>query len=187
MNCLAELGYVGTTSKLVAERAGLSRGAQLHHFGTKAQLVTMALEYLFERRLEEFRAGFDGLPEGAEPAEAAVELLWSILSGPSGYAYLELVCASRTDAALREAIITLNARLDDQVDALFRELFAVTPGAEDHFDIAWTALFCLLEGLAFEKVVRKSDRRVDRVVTAVKRVLPLIVQGRSRERAAAAQ
>ena len=176
VSCLAELGYVGTTSKVVAERAGLSRGAQLHHFGTKAQLVTTALQHLFDRRFEEFTRGFSEMREGTDPAEAAVELLWGIMSGPSGYAYLELVCAARTDPELRDAIIALNARLDEQVDVTFRKLFKGAPGSEEHFDIAWTALFALMEGLAFEKIVRKEDDRVDRVVSALKAFAPMLIR-----------
>lgn len=187
VGCLAELGYVGTTSKLVAERAGLSRGAQLHHFGTKAQLVTMALGHLFERRLEEFREGFGALPKGADPVEAAVDLLWSIFQGPSGYAYLELAGAARTDPDLREAIVALNAEMDARVDALFRDLFAGSVGAEEHFDIAWTALFCLLEGLAIERVVRADDRRIDRVVAVLKQVLPAVLRRKEDPCVAAAE
>ena len=38
LECLVELGYGGTTTSVVAARAGVSRGAQLHHFPTRAAL-----------------------------------------------------------------------------------------------------------------------------------------------------
>ena len=50
---LAECGYGRTTTVEVAGRAGVSRGALVHHFSTRADLVLAALEYLCERRLEE--------------------------------------------------------------------------------------------------------------------------------------
>ena len=34
IECLAELGWTGTTVAIVAERAGVSRGAAQHHFPT---------------------------------------------------------------------------------------------------------------------------------------------------------
>lgn len=49
--CLVEDGYVGTTGPAIADRAGLSRGAQLHHFGTRDQLVVAAVEHLAQMRL----------------------------------------------------------------------------------------------------------------------------------------
>src|SRR5712692_3582600 len=78
--CLFEFGYANTTTTEIAERAGLSRGAQLHHFPTKAALVTTAIEHLLQRRTEEFRTAFAGLPRDADRVAAAIDLLWSMVS-----------------------------------------------------------------------------------------------------------
>lgn len=43
---LVERGFAGTSTTLVSERAGVSRGAQLHHFPTKNDLVVAAVEHL---------------------------------------------------------------------------------------------------------------------------------------------
>ena len=40
---LVERGFAGTSTTLVSERAGVSRGAQLHHFPTKNDLVVAAV------------------------------------------------------------------------------------------------------------------------------------------------
>src|ERR1041385_1513309 len=78
--CLSDLGYSRTTTTEIADRAGVSRGAQLHHFPTKAELVTTAVEHLFRRRDAEFRAAFRKLPEGTDRDRAAIDLLWSMVS-----------------------------------------------------------------------------------------------------------
>ena len=39
VECLVERGWSGTSTTLVSQRAGVSRGAQLHHFPTKNDLV----------------------------------------------------------------------------------------------------------------------------------------------------
>ena len=39
VDCLVEHGWSGTSTTLVSQRAGVSRGAQLHHFPTKNDLV----------------------------------------------------------------------------------------------------------------------------------------------------
>ena len=41
--CLHEVGYAATSTTLVSERAGVSRGAQTHHYPTKTQLVVAAI------------------------------------------------------------------------------------------------------------------------------------------------
>ncbi|HWL49839.1 MAG TPA: helix-turn-helix domain-containing protein, partial [Acidimicrobiia bacterium] len=56
VECLVELGWAGTTTTVVSERAGVSRGAQLHHFPSKQDLVVAAVEHLSERRRDDMVA-----------------------------------------------------------------------------------------------------------------------------------
>src|SRR6516225_783087 len=63
--CLYERGYAGTTTVEIAARAGVSRGAQLHHFPTKNELVVSALEFVFDLRAEEVRTLSTELPAGS--------------------------------------------------------------------------------------------------------------------------
>src|SRR5437899_5795799 len=123
LECLAELGYARTTTTEIAERGGVSRGAQLHHFPTKAELVTEAVEHLFERRDQEFREAFARLPADTERSRAAVDLLWSMVAGPTFHAWLELVVAARTDEQLKPKVTALTARFTDNVSPTFAELF----------------------------------------------------------------
>src|ERR1700741_1365458 len=74
--CLVELGYARTTVHEICRRGGLSRGAQQHHFATKAELMTSALEPLFRRLGEEILATPSALPPGPERLDPGVELLW---------------------------------------------------------------------------------------------------------------
>src|SRR5262245_65419948 len=82
IECLHDLGYARTSTPEIARRAGLSRGAQLHHFPTKAELVTSAVEHLFGRRRAEFLQAFRERPAGQDPTEAAIDILWSMVSAP---------------------------------------------------------------------------------------------------------
>ena len=69
VECLVERGWSGTSTTLVSERAGVSRGAQLHHFPTKNDLVVAAVEHLSEQRGEELQRAADGLPRGRDAPE----------------------------------------------------------------------------------------------------------------------
>lgn len=176
IECLAELGYAGTTTQVVAERAGLSRGAQLHHFGSKPSLLVAAMEYLFGERVREFRRGMSELPEGEDPSSGAIRLLWRMLSGPTGHAYLELALAARTEPELGERMRELTHGMDREIEKIFDQLFASTPASEQSFDLVWTALFALLEGLAIENIVRPGEDRVERTVDLLAQMAPLVMQ-----------
>ena len=64
VECLVEHGWSGTSTTLVSERAGVSRGAQLHHFPTKNDLVLAAVEHLSEVRDDECRGRDRACPAG---------------------------------------------------------------------------------------------------------------------------
>src|SRR6478752_8634622 len=78
LESLADRGYAATTTIETARRAGVSRGAQLHHFPTRAQLLAASVEHLLERRMTEFRARLAGVDPGADRLDAALDLLWSM-------------------------------------------------------------------------------------------------------------
>src|SRR4051812_3478966 len=66
--CLAEHGWAGSTVTVVAERAGVSRGAAQHHFPTREDLFTAAVEYVAEERSTALRALFPRGAAGRHPA-----------------------------------------------------------------------------------------------------------------------
>jgi AcrR family transcriptional regulator len=175
--CLSERGWARTTTTEIADRAGVSRGAQLHHFPTKAELVTTAVEHLFMRRNEEFRAAFAELPADAPRGPAAVELLWSMMRGPTFHAWLELVVAARTDAALAHTVRRIGDRFTDNVRQTFLELFPRPADAPPLYDLAPAVTFALLQGLALDHIVVGDDPRLTAVVALWKQLAQLIPGG----------
>jgi len=106
IECLVEEGYAGTTTTRIVERAGVSRGAQVHHFPTKAELVAEAVRHLAARRAEEFVAEAREVPaRGRRRFERMLDLLWGIHIGPLFAASVELWVAARADAELRTRLL----------------------------------------------------------------------------------
>lgn len=127
--CLVELGYAGTTSAAVADRAGLSRGAQLHHYGTRDRLVVAAVEHLMQKRLRRVRDALADLSASATPSgkgsrgqepQAALGLLAEALSGPLYAATLELWVAARSHPDLRAELIPAEQRVSDELAQICR-------------------------------------------------------------------
>ncbi len=101
VDCLIEYGYSGTTTTRVADRAGVTRGAQVHHFHTKAELVIAAVRHLAERRSVLDAEQIERLRRAPDKIDAGLDLLWSVHQGPVFAATMELWTAARTDPELR--------------------------------------------------------------------------------------
>ena len=173
VTCLAELGYARTSTTEIVRRAGVSRGAQVHHFPTKADLVATAVEHVFERRIEEFRAAFVRLPDGANKAVAAIDLLWPMFDGRTFDAWLELAVAARTDPDLRDRLTTVTRRFTQSVGETFRELFPVPAGGGPVHDVAPKFIFALLDGLALHRSADPDPQFIADVLEAARSIARL--------------
>ncbi|MEU4680796.1 TetR/AcrR family transcriptional regulator [Micromonospora sp. NPDC023737] len=158
VECLVEHGWAGTTTTLVAARAGVSRGAQLHHYPTKAALVTAAVDHLAERRAAELRAEAEALPTGPQRLDRVIDLLGVAFTGPLFVAALELWVAARTDPELRRALVPLEARVGREMHRLTVALLGVDerrPGVRE----AVQATLDLLRGLGVANLLTDDTVR----------------------------
>ena len=149
MECLAELGWAGTSTTEVARRAGVSRGAQQHHYPTKMLLVAAALEHLLERHRLAYERAFADLPESERNVEGALDLLWVTFRQAPSLALMELAMAARTDETLRELSIGINERVVQVILETFLRLFPRSLDEESAGTLI-RSLFATLIGLTLQ-------------------------------------
>ena len=125
--CLVERGCQGTTAAAVAERAGVSRGAQVHHFGSQHGLLAAAVEHLAQQRLLAVRQAAAQLIDDATRPRRALNLLSSALSGPLYAATLELWVAARTDETLHAVLQPVEKAVTGELRRLCRAFVTDDP------------------------------------------------------------
>ncbi len=118
---LVEVGYARTTVHEICLRAGLSRGAQQHHFTTKAELMASALQHLFAKLSQEVLASAEQLPPGPERISKGIDLLWRAYSGTLSTAAMELWVAARTDPELRRVLLPVDRGLGHATLEFYRQ------------------------------------------------------------------
>jgi len=135
-------------------------------------VVTTAVEHLFQRRHDEFRAAFARAPARVDRASAAIDLLWAMISGPSFHAWLELVVAARTDARLRRTVAGITRRFTGSVYQSFRELF---PDSRAQGDTAPAFAFAVLQGLALDRIAMPDAPHIGHVIDRLKLLGSIVV------------
>jgi AcrR family transcriptional regulator len=174
IDCLIELGWSGTSTTEVVRRAGVSRGAQVHHYPTKEDLVVAAVEHLCTRRMGEYRAAIERLPAHERTPAASIDLLWTVWSGPTLEAWLEIVLACRTQPALRTRFVEFEHRFFDAALGLFRETQPEMTGDPEFARLALRFTFCLLDGLAVARLGGIKRPELDAVVEGFKVLTTLV-------------
>jgi AcrR family transcriptional regulator len=175
IECLVERGYAATTTIETARRAGVSRGAQLHHFPTKAELLAEAVEHLFDRRRDELVGAFEAIHPKADRLDAALDLLWSMFQGPAFVAWTELWVAARTDPELAAKVLDVERRFTDETRTMFAELFPEeTPSGTLLHEIGRDFAFAVMTGVALQRLHPEGRRPASDYVDVLKAVFQMV-------------
>jgi AcrR family transcriptional regulator len=160
---LAELGWTRTTVAVVAEHAGVSRGAAQHHFPTREDLFTAALDYMTDVRLADVRRRGTDLPAGAHHTEAVVDMIVGFYTGPLFRAAVQVWVQAAADETLRAQLVPLEARLARETHAIAVDLLGVDesrPGARETMQ----GLLDMARGLGLANLLTDDSKRRRRVV-----------------------
>ena len=173
---LRELGFAGTTTLEVQKRAGVSRGALLHHFPSKAELLVAAISHLVEMRGAEIAAASRQLPTDGKRIEGALDLLWGSFSGSLFAVALELRNAARTDPELREALIPAELHIRERICAQSRKLMGPEIASRPGFETALDMTLQLMIGTAMTAVLHDEPDAVDELIRKWKAVFPILLE-----------
>jgi len=160
--CLADQGYQASTVAVVAEHAGVSRGAAQHHFPTREDLFTAALEHVASQRGEELQREVDALPDGTATTEVVVDLIFTLFTGPFFRAALSLWVAAAAEPALREQIVPLEARIGREVHRVVVRLLGVDESLDGVRETVQATLD-LARGLGLANLLTDDSRRRRRI------------------------
>jgi AcrR family transcriptional regulator len=176
VECLAELGYQASSVAVVAERAGVSRGAAQHHFPTRETLFTAALEHMAGVRAEQLRRRA-GARSGPLPTAEVVELVVGLFTGPVFRAAAAVWVAAAAEPRLRELVVPLEARIGREVHQAAVELLAVdesVPGVRESVQ----ATLDLARGLGLANLLTDDARRRRRITAQWARMLDAALSDR---------
>lgn len=158
IRCFYEFGYNNTTTEKIAAEAGVSRGAMLHHFPSRAELIRATVGYLNERRLELFRIEENVVQSGAVHTriEEGIDAFWAQLNTRYFVVFHELQVAARTDEELAEVLVPAIQTFDRAWYEVTKEVFPDLAHSEA-FTRANALTLYLLEGLAANQHTRDTS------------------------------
>lgn len=177
IDSLAEQGWSATTVGVVAERAGVSRGATQHHFPTREDLITGALEYMFDTRMDHARREAQEIPPGPGRTKLVVERLVEYYTGPMFKAALQVWTAASADPELRDRIVPLEERFGRRAHKMAVENL----GVDDNDPVTHRlvqATLDLARGLGLADVLTDDARRRAEVVRSWAEVLDASLNAR---------
>jgi AcrR family transcriptional regulator len=167
INCFVDLGYTNVTTAKVASAAGVSRGAMLHHFPSKTELIQAAVEFLHDKVLEDYTLRVAAIPKslkGKKRRRAGLDAYWDHLSGNLSIIHHELCVAGRTDPELRVVLENSQQLFTQHVNDTNVNLFEEWIDKGDRFLLAMDVTKFMMEGMAAGQLMTDREERVDRLL-----------------------
>lgn len=161
---LIEVGYARTTTLEVQKRAGVSRGALLHHFPSKAGLLAATIVHLAAMRGRELKDMAAALPTGEARIDAVFDLLWQSFTGPLFYVAMDLRAAARTDAELRAALAETEREVHERIVHQYRVLLGPEIASRPGFQRALEMSLLILIGAGMTAILHGEQARLEMVV-----------------------
>lgn len=167
LDCFISIGYASTTTAKIAEKAKVSRGAMLHHFPSKTELIQAAVEYLHGKLVDLYSTNVDQLTHDLpvdERNRLGLRGYWKYLSSDLFTAYHELCVAGRTDPELQHILEDSIARFDAKMLESNKQLFPEWSSRGEIYDLAMDITKFLMEGMAVSQIVSQKEKRVSRMI-----------------------
>ncbi len=165
IKCLYKYGYSATTTLLVAEEAKISRGAMLHQFPTKTELMLFVVRAAFEDGVSRHRKCLETAKDvHLELAQHA----WEAISGPAGIAALEILMGARSDPQLAKKLIPLFARIEEEEFNISASLD--TSGGRLVSPTSVRLYYWALRGLSIGNLVTEDPKEIQKCLELLKKI-----------------
>lgn len=114
---LNAVGYSATTTMEIVRRARVSRGAMLHHFNTRPELILATAEHILREQEVERRDILRTVERGEQRFFSITDAMWNTMQQPEAVALTEIMLGGRSDPEIHASFSVLmkdyNRRLLD--------------------------------------------------------------------------
>jgi AcrR family transcriptional regulator len=161
---LFERGYVNFTTADVAERAGVSRGAQNHYFRTKNDLVLSACRRAMAIAIENAKSMAAEARSASDVLTYFIDQSRRFFLTPAYIATIDLLIAARTDLALSEDYIRLINTTREEIDAVWLSVFEEAGVAKDEAFVVMSMTHNLMRGMAISRLWGTNPSANDKLI-----------------------
>ncbi|MGC9544945.1 TetR family transcriptional regulator, partial [Streptomyces sp. UG1] len=166
-----------TTTLEVQRRAGVSRGALLHHFPTREDLFGAAIGVLVARNQQAVRDELAAARPDRDPLSRSLHVLRSVMCGPSFGAEMELWAVARTNARLRDVLRRAEGAARRDLYRVVDEVMGPELTASAAYPVIAELTVQLLRGMAISDVLYREDTDRDALLEGWGRIVRPLLTG----------
>ncbi len=171
LDCIHENGFQKASTTEIVKRAGVSRGAMLHHYPVKEILIASAFEKLLDDEIRDLREVAGAYAKKQKTIDDFVEHLWSRFSGRLFMITLDFLSSGRTDEKLRDVIIPVSLNFHQSLNEIWLQFFKYDSISPERVQVHLNTTLCLMRGMGTQTVIRKDDAYFREIIENWKLIL----------------
>lgn len=163
--CLDRHGYSEASIGRITEEAGVSRGALTYHYKSKEDLIVDTVDQMLRARLEQPLPG-DRKNRELPPDELIRNDLlwvWKGLDTRNGRAFVEVLLASRTDAALQDRISEKLHAWNEVLSTFILKSYQAKSGRDEDVLMLWDICRVFFRGLLLQKAFARDREELQQL------------------------
>ena len=171
LDSIFEDGFQKASTTEIVKRAGVSRGAMLHHFPSKEVLIAAAIEKLLDDEIDFIRAEAGAYSRKEKSIDDFVDFLWSRFSSRLFMITIDFLSSARTDDRLREAVIPVSLHFHDSLNEIWSQFFHYEKSSPEKVQTLLNTTLCLMRGMGIQTVIRDDDAYFNSIRNCWKQIL----------------
>jgi len=173
---IKDVGFANFRTSAVSKQAGVSQGAQLHHYPTKNDLTLAAMQYAYEQSYSIFTRNIAAFKPNDDPIDAAMKDAEDFFMSDYFMVALDILMAGGKNEELRGQQIQLAVSSRSLVEKAWIdrliELGWDKELAEDILNIS----FCLVRGYVVKMLISENPKQYRRLVQRWKSMVSATVK-----------
>jgi len=175
LDCLYEVGAARTSTNMVAERAGVSRGALTHHYASKEDLLADAVDHHLHDATDDIRSLAEDVRAQVLDFDGFLDRLCEMFLGRLLIIALEHIAEARHNEHLKMRLVAVVRDFHAELDSIWREFFSSADMTDTDVETSLDMTLCLFRGMGLQTVLRDDPAYYARLLAAWKRQIRLIV------------
>lgn len=180
-------GYARFRTAEVAAEAGLSRGAQLHHFPTKDALVVATLGYVFDQAQVVSRKRAAAVDRPRDLIEAVIADAREFFFSEHFKVAIDIVLSTSTDQSVRRQILEISRRARRPVETAWTEALVQSGVAASLAADIVALTLSLVRGMALRTLWDNDPKWFDHLFVVWRRMIRVFLAARPQSEGLAAK
>ena len=165
IDVMYEKGFSRTSTPQIAAVAGISRGAMNHHFASKEDILTDAIDAMLEEVNKTLFAFAEDYGTRGGSTDEIVDHVWRVMSDRLYYVTMEYLPEARHNPEFKARIVPVVKRFHEGLDAIWSALALQKGVSEGHAKLVMNTTMCVVRGMIAQTILREDDDYYEKMLT----------------------